>query len=176
MEVSGQLLTPWRCMAEWISSSTHSEPQYMEVNSQLWHHEGVSRSGCQAPLILNLSTTWRWVVSFSRHEGVWRSGCKTPLILNLSTIHGGEWSASSLGHFTSNTHWVGYWLGTTSKIDILETCQSFALPKGRPTTSLASTPSPCHYTKSFSCGGLFILPLTAANLVHFWLQLRTVPV
>ena len=33
------------------------------------------------------------MVSSSRHEGVWRSECQTPLILNLSKIHGGEWSA-----------------------------------------------------------------------------------
>jgi hypothetical protein len=107
-EVSGQLLTPWMCMAEWMSNSSNSYSQY---------------------------DTWRWLVSFSRNEGVWRSGCQTPVILTLSMTHegdwsashamkvygvvdvklhsfwtsvrhGGEWSATSVDHFTSSIYWA----------------------------------------------------------------------
>lgn len=66
------------CM-EWTSNSKIPAPNYLS-------YDDVWKSGVTAPPILNLSTGWRWVVSFM------------------------PWPPYSRG-IAPDTHWIGGWVG-----------------------------------------------------------------
>jgi hypothetical protein len=60
-----------------------------------------------------------------------------------STLVGGEWSASRPGRFTSDTHWIGRWVGPRVGLDDMEKYKFLTLPGlelrplGRPARSLS---------------------------------------
>jgi hypothetical protein len=52
-------------------------------------------------------------------------GGGTAALFLASALDGGEWSASRPGHFTpweisSDTHWIGGWVGPRAALDNLE--------------------------------------------------------
>ena len=98
-------------------------------------HEVRGRSGITFPLILNLDTRWRWVVSFL------------------------TWSFYARKN--SSTHWGEGWVGPRAGLDILErskiSCSnwelSFRLPSPKPnhyTDWATLAPEPCHFVINFT--------------------------
>jgi hypothetical protein len=84
-------------------------------NSKLFHL--INMNYCNVKKVKSLCFNWE-----SRHEGVlgvWRYSSIHSL---TSALHGGEWSAPSLGHFTAReraalTHWIRGWVGSRALLD-----------------------------------------------------------
>ena len=122
--------------------------------------KGILSSGGTTPLILNLGTRWRCVVSLTlwllcaRLTSVPVHVVKAYWVVEVqlhsfltSALDGDVWLASRFGCFATGTNWIGGWVATRAGLEKLwRREQSLAAARNWTTIPRSSASYPSHYT------------------------------